>query len=375
MAVIWLVFLLYPINIVLGLADRSDRTLGLIGIGLFILAYVGGFHPAVGLRRVRRSRALTWNRPLFGVLIALTACLWVLSPDASSGFLPFLAAYAIYNVSAVGRALAVAAVLLFSFALAAGMLGGSVTPVPPAVTIMVATACTISRILTEVSIRHEQRRLSAARAQQRLDVARDVHDLLGHSLTVVHLKAQLAERLVELDPTRAREEIAQIRELSAEAITQVRATVADLRGAPPGDLAAQVEASSRALYSGGVHVEVQGSAADVPLPQRPMAQWILREATTNILRHADAQHAWIMLGPRQLRIGDDGRGLPPESAGDGRFTSVGMAQSTARAGLPDGGSGLAGMRERAAVAGAACRIGSRDAGDAGKRGTSVEVTW
>jgi len=186
--------------------------------------------------------------------------------------------------------------------------------------------------------------LELATSEGREAVARDVHDLIGHSLTVVKLKAQLARRLIDTEPERAKAELAAIESLTAEAIAGVRATVAGARAA---SLTEQLSASADALRSAGVTPVVDGDPGALSPAQGLTASWILREATTNILRHAEASTATVSVRPGMLAVQDDGRG-----AGDQE------------------GNGVRGMRERAAAAGARFELVRPVTG-----GTRVEVTW
>jgi two-component system sensor histidine kinase DesK len=190
----------------------------------------------------------------------------------------------------------------------------------------------------------DELRVELATSEERESVARDVHDLLGHSLTVVKLKAELAARLVDRDPDRARAELAEIVRLTGEAISGVRGTVTGLRA---DGLAAQVQASRAALDSAGISAEVAGDAGAISPAQSLPASWILREATTNILRHAHAKHVRIGIEPGTVIVEDDGVGIRAKA-----------------------GNGLRGMAERAAAADAVLRVERSSAG-----GTRVSVTW
>ncbi|MCL3795505.1 MULTISPECIES: histidine kinase, partial [unclassified Actinomyces] len=184
--------------------------------------------------------------------------------------------------------------------------------------------------LGRLSVENEERRAAVAReraaaareraaAQTRDEISRDIHDLLGHSLTVLTLKAEVARRLLDADPERAAREMDEIIVLSRASLADVRSTVTRLR-AP--DLAGQVEATRTALRAAEVSLLLTGSAEDVPERQRPLLSWALREATTNVVRHAGASRVEVEIAPGLLRVADDGVGLPL-AGGGGAPTRVG----------------------------------------------------
>ncbi|MEH0111313.1 histidine kinase [Tersicoccus sp. MR15.9] len=203
---------------------------------------------------------------------------------------------------------------------------------------------------------------SAALEGERLRVARDVHDILGHSLTVITVKAQLAGRLIELDPARAATEIAELEALSRAALADVRATVTGFRSVT---VVSELAASASALHAAGIVAELPTAADDVAEPARELFGWALREAVTNIVRHSRAQRCRVVLQPRRIRIEDDGVG--PRDAGHG------TAGSAASAGAGElarpAGNGLRGLAERADAVGATLTLGRSPLG-----GYLVEVS-
>ncbi|MGO3886857.1 MAG: sensor histidine kinase, partial [Mycetocola sp.] len=193
--------------------------------------------------------------------------------------------------------------------------------------------------------------IGKAVAEERETVARDVHDLLGHSLTLIKLKAELAQRLIERDPARAADEMAQISAVASESLAGVRATVNGLRVS----LDTQLAQSRHALSAVGVRLRVDGDPAALSLAQNVPVAWILRECTTNTIRHAQARTATVTLSPGLFRFEDDGRGR--------------QDLSDPTSGSRDG-NGFAGMRERAAAAGGSLSIDESTLG-----GVRVEARW
>ncbi|WP_210503125.1 sensor histidine kinase [Nocardioides xinjiangensis] len=187
---------------------------------------------------------------------------------------------------------------------------------------------------------HEARR-SYAVVAERERVARDVHDVLGHSLTALSVKAELAARLVDLDPERAKAELESIQATARQALAEVRATVGGLRA---GNLEAELAAAPRVLADAGISTTVVGGIADTDPRHRTLLAWVLRESVTNVVRHARAHTVVIELGPHGITVTDDGTGCSGAE-----------------------GNGLRGMRERVAGVGGTLHVG------AAGPGTRVEV--
>jgi two-component system, NarL family, sensor histidine kinase DesK len=155
---------------------------------------------------------------------------------------------------------------------------------------------------------------SLAAAEERARLARDLHDVLGHSLTVVAVKSELAGRLVERDPARAIAEIGDIEALARTALVDLRAAVSSYREM---NLDAELSAARTALDAADIraHLPIDSSAADEDL--RPLFGWVLREGVTNVIRHSRATECWVELRPRSLSVRDDGLGVPASRKGNG----------------------------------------------------------
>lgn len=169
-----------------------------------------------------------------------------------------------------------------------------------------------------------------ATVNERERIARDLHDILGHTLTSVVVRAQLVQRLTATDPDRAGQEAVAIETAARDALSQVRGTVQGWRQASLDD---EVAVARTSLAAAGVDLIVD-RAPDLQLAPSVEAALALalREAVTNVVRHAQARRCTVTIGRDggevALRIADDGRG----------------------GGQPDGG-GLTGMRERIAALG------------------------
>ncbi|MDN5668359.1 MAG: histidine kinase [Renibacterium salmoninarum] len=187
------------------------------------------------------------------------------------------------------------------------------------------------RVLRET----QQRLAEVAVKEERSRVARDMHDILGHSLTVIAVKAELAGRLLEVSPERAAAEIHDVEELARGALVDVRATVRGYRGV---NVLTELANARSALTAAGMDAELPGAADEVPAKYRELFGWVLREGVTNIVRHSQAGKVLVTMGAGFIQIDDDGAG--PSAPG-----------------LPETGNGLAGLRERVAAQNAALTIG------------------
>ncbi|WAC62016.1 sensor histidine kinase [Pseudoxanthomonas sp. SL93] len=198
----------------------------------------------------------------------------------------------------------------------------------------------------ELKLSHDEvRRLAALAERER--IGRDLHDLLGHTLSLVALKSDLAGRLIERDPQAARNEIIEVSRVARDALAQVRRAVTGIRAA---GLAAELASAKLLLESDGVTLRYEAREVVVPPDLETVLALALREAVTNIQRHARATLAEVILASTadhvQLRIRDNG---------------VGSAT------VP--GNGLTGMRERVESRGGRLRIDSTL-----RQGTCVEIT-
>jgi two-component system, NarL family, sensor histidine kinase DesK len=174
--------------------------------------------------------------------------------------------------------------------------------------------------------------------QERARFARDLHDLLGHSLTVITVKAELAGKLMTRDPGKAADEVADIERLAREALADVRATVAGYREVT---LAAEVSSARSTLEAAGILAELPGALDDVPGERRELFGWVVREGVTNVVRHSSAQRVRVAVSRTTVEVVDDGRGCGASGAG---------------------GHGLQGLRERLAEVGGRLEAGPVDAG-------------
>jgi len=163
-----------------------------------------------------------------------------------------------------------------------------------------------------------------ARMAERERIARDLHDVLGHTLSVVILKSELASKLIGHDPERAEQEIREVEQISREALAEVRKAIGGYRA---GGLEDELARAASTLKTAGVQAECESAPLPLSPPQETVLALAVREAVTNVVRHARATRCRLKLeqvaGACLLEIQDDGRG-----------------------GSQVEGNGLRGMRER-----------------------------
>lgn len=348
MAGIWLVFLGYP---VLALFQRGlppvQIALGLVLLTAFCVVYLAGFGWSSSL-----TPALRWS--WVGAMAVL-----VLAQVPLIG--PMIASYSTYFVATL--------VFVFPWRLALVLSPLIVLVSSGTMLVMyrgeewiwyVGASLWLGPAIVSVVAVMDRREKRQVRWERRLDLsvqrehlARDVHDLLGHSLTVINLKAELAAKQLDEDPEAARHELTEISRLSRTALAEVRSTVTRLR---VPDFAGEVQAARRAL-------QTAGTVADLPEPEQAqrlaggnaaLYSWVLRESVTNVVRHAEAGRCRVLLSSEKLQVDDDGAGIP-----EGRAW----------------GNGLSGLAARVREAGGTLRVGpsSGAAGppSEGRRGTRV----
>jgi two-component system sensor histidine kinase DesK len=185
-----------------------------------------------------------------------------------------------------------------------------------------------------------------AKVAERERIARDLHDVLGHTLSVITLKSELAGKLIDRDPQRAGKEIREVEEISRHALSEVRDAI---RGYRSKGLVAELAQAKCTLETAGVAVSCDASTTmKLPAMQESVLTMAVREAVTNVVRHAQARTCSLRLEQRNgtchLDIEDDGRG-----------------------GFQSEGNGLRGMRERVEMLGGTLIRDSRS-------GTKLAIT-
>lgn len=269
--------------------------------------------------------------------------------------------FVIYACAMAAAALPARTAVLASVAMVVAMAGAFLRWLPPpmalAYTLMATVICALvvagvlmtrARQRRDAELRLTQAEIARLAAMaERERIGRDLHDLLGHTLSLVALKSELAGRLIEADPAAARTQIGEVESVARQALAQVREAVVGIRAT---GLEAELAAARLALLSADVRLDQRLAPVSLEPALESALALALREAVTNVLRHAGATRVEVELaseaGELHLRIADDGRG---------------------GAGSP--GNGLAGMRERLASFGGELEVDSPAGG-----GTRLQIT-
>ncbi len=324
-AAVWLVFLIGPARTAWNSLGTVPGWLALAALVVFavsfLLLFIVDAPPGVFTGR---------GAAYFAVLCGCGAVLlWTLGQEGTS-VLPYLVVAAM-EVLPLRAGFAVTVGLAIGNELAGRLLPGwtediSLTMAIAAVGFaMWGVQQMIARNRDLVLAREENARLAVEDERNRF--ARDLHDILGHSLTVITVKAELAGRLFDADPQRARAEVAELERLSRDALADVRQAVSGYR---QPSLSGELARAREALAAADIEADLPNSTDEVPSELRDLFAWTIREGVTNVIRHSGAGHCRVRLSASGVEVTDDGVGAGDAAAGNG----------------------LVGLRERASAAGA-----------------------
>jgi two-component system sensor histidine kinase DesK len=329
-AAVWLVFL---VPVVVDAARRGGvrNWLGIAVLVAFAVAYLVG---VTLMRRFLRTGLPAHQRlgvVMLAALVLLAGCALLLLGSEGLSTAPYLAVTGVMVFRRWGPLWVVllAAVVEALARLTTGWqhLDGIGFSVLGAGFIMWGVIVMMERNLELLRTREAEAELAVE--TERVRFARDLHDILGHSLTVITVKAELAGRLIEVDPQRAQAEVADLERLARDALADVRRTVKGYREITlPGELAR----ARAALATAGITAHVSSSGEAPPSHLRELFAWVVREGVTNVVRHSRATECTVTVEPLSVVVSDNG---------------VGPA-----AGTVTGGHGLRGLRERAEAVGA-----------------------
>jgi two-component system sensor histidine kinase DesK len=390
--VLLLIFLLLPAVALLGSHPLSGNHVFLI---LATLAFVVLVDRTVLVPMPEPGRYERWQWVLLPMVVALGAALFAVG---GMGWLTALAvaSAAVGRITPDGRATVLGLLCCTGIAMAisaASGLGAGNTVIAGAVVALGNLLAHSAERRNALMYRLKETRAELARAavaEERLRISRDLHDLLGHSLSLITLKAELAGRVIGTDPERAAREIAELETVARRSLTEVRQAVTSYR---QPSLAAELVSSRRMLASAGTECRIRAPGAySLPPAVDALLAWTVREGATNIVRHAAAKHAEIVIeltdtaasaclsddgaGPGQASLPGMADGASPGAVAGGAVsdpTAPGAAASAPDGGTdgtgqgpgpaaPVAGSGLAGLAERAA------RLGGTLSAGAGQRG-------
>ncbi|MFC1442522.1 histidine kinase [Streptacidiphilus sp. N1-10] len=328
---LWMIYLAYPVSdLVAGPHQAGARIAGWILLVLFL-----GCYALLVLRRSVSGGAGRWS-PLYGwllgamLVIAMVTCftlgdnwLALYSYTAVSGGLILPQRYAIYGVGVVTGLVVVTGLTLHSDA-------GSLIPITLSAFLGGAAMTGLQRLVRTMQELREARQAVAALAasDERLRMARDLHDLLGHSLSLITLKSELTSRFMDQERyAEARAQVDDIEKVSRQALVDVREAIGGYRRPK---LAVEIAAARTALTAADIQTDTDPAIAD-PHPglgpdEEGALGWALREAVTNVVRHSGALHCTVRLsehmepgGTRSLclEVADDGGGAKKAGHGNG----------------------------------------------------------
>jgi two-component system sensor histidine kinase DesK len=348
--VIWLSFFAYPIQ-ALSRAHPAPLRVAVVlaGAAAFAALYVWNIVGALRSLRTGQSRRSPWPALVTLAAVALALTLgdrrdWVelfifvavsLGPSlpprqALAGVATIVLLTPILG-TVVGATGVMVAQMMFQ------------TAVSGLAVIIVTRTIVLDRELREA--RGEIARLAVS--EERLRFARDLHDLLGHSLSLIALKSELAAKLAAVAPDRAAVEMQDVEAAARTALQEVRDAVAGYR---QPSLSGELESAGEVLAAAGIELSVQGALPGLPVSREAVLAWAVREGVTNVIKHSRARHCTITLrhagSAAELDVVDDGPG----------------------SGSPGAGSGLMGLRERLGRMGGTC-----DAGPAAEGGFRLSV--
>ncbi len=351
----WLLLLGFVAQDVLTAAVTPlPRLIAIASLGAFAVVYGVLVLRYVDAGGVPTLRALVARLLLLAALVALTLALYLISvPRAMPPWIFVFAAIATgVTLPTKPALLAIAALIGFATAVGGSVVGLKVGLIPMVVGMGVVGggAVATNRLVLTVRELHAARREIARLAvnEERLRFARDLHDLLGHSLSLIALKSELAGRLLPTAPERAAAEIGDVERVARDALREVREAVTGYR---QPTLAAELRGAAAMLAAAGITADLDDPPAALPPPLAALFAWAVREGVTNVIRHSGARRCAVRIARADttvaLTVTDDGRGTGDDAAA---------------------GSGLAGLAERVAACG-----GTMEAGAAPQGGYRLRV--
>ncbi len=338
--------------------------LTLTGVGGFVAIYVwatwkNAYELGTSPTPLAHTSRLKWLT--VASLITLSFVLALLGRVSSSWLDTFIFTGAYISGSLPPRKAFPAVIVTVLASLAAGGLIGlsAFEAVQSSIILMVTWVTTISLVRTFVA----GRALTTAREEiaqlavmnERLRIARDLHDLLGHSLSLIALKSELARRLIDVSPERAALEIGDVEQVARTTLQEVREAVGRYR---QPTLSGELRGAQEILAAAGIIYEYQSEPAVIEqLPSAIEADlgWAVREGVTNVIRHSRARHCWVRIKRDSqlvmVEIIDDGRPAASELAASEQNSVIPTRQSAI-------GHGLRGLEERITALGGRFEVGT-----------------
>ncbi|MDV6262150.1 sensor histidine kinase [Rhodococcoides yunnanense] len=332
---IWLIYLIYPLNEILALPSVAARAAGIVAIVSFGVVFTTTFWRFRNGHRRGHPLPTSQAWIALGVMVALTFAMSALIDTTGFGATIYIAVLAMMTLP-VRQAWTLVAAMVVAIEVAPRVIPSWAPDNFFAFQLLISAAAAWG--ITQVFQRNHE--LAVARQQladlaivaERERMSRDVHDILGHSLTVITVKSELAGRLIEIDPARAAVEIAELETLARQALADVRSTVGGMRQI---DIGTELASARTALTAAAIESDLPDDGDVVPLRHRELFGWVMREAVTNVVRHSGARRCRVTLTASSIAIVDDGVGPAEENCG---------------------GNGLRGLGERVSAAGGSLTI-------------------
>ena len=338
---VWLFYLAQPLQKIAERQDGLSQVLGFLTVILFAASYLGFFGI---LRRMARKHLLAVWQQVGYLVLMLTLCLLMIPTAGQTALtgLVYIASVAMMVLD-LRAAVAFVAILLAGAEISMRVVPGWTDDGSYGFAIFLGALAVfglrraIQRSIELNAARKDFAELAVQEERNRF--ARDLHDILGHSLTVITVKAELAGKLIEANPTRAAAEVADVESLARAALADVRAAVAGYREL---SLAGELVSARAALQAAEVKADLPTTVDEVPEENRELFAWVVREGVTNVVRHSGAKRCTIRITATQIEVLDDGKGPTPGGGASGH--------------------GLVGLRERADQAGASVQVGQAPGG-------------
>jgi two-component system sensor histidine kinase DesK len=350
----WLACLFFPlVSLVRGPGSPWHLVLGLVALGWYATSYTWLMWPHP-VHWAAQARIRSWRALLLWMILVVLALVFSLVYGSAWLWL-FIGVAAIAGVLLPMRTAfaAVAILMFFPVFIVVGTTGGigGIMQVdwrwPIALLLLVRglglDMIGMARMGSAIRELHTARRELARLAviEERLRLSRDLHDLLGQTLSVITLKSELARGLVAEEPARCAQELAEIEQVSRQMLREVRKTVAGYR---QPTLANELDGARQLLEAAGIAYDIEQLTEELPPALDAVLAWTVREGITNVIRHSRARHCLLRLTEEQGWIG-------AEVLNDEERTEDSLEK---RAGQ---GSGLPGLRERVSVLGGTVEAG------------------
>lgn len=366
------IFLLYLIFPVLSVQNQSEtfRITGYVLVAVFILIYRQLYWSKMGK---------TYNVLLLAMMLIIAAFGWIgglynlYLVFFPVNFIGWIEHRKTFNRFVLLCAVLVGTIILINLE---GLTVTDLISLFPIVVILLLIPFGLRSLNRQMELRHQ---LDAANEQigelmkrdERMRIARDLHDTLGHTLSLITLKSQLVERLVLKNPERAQHEAKEIQETSRAALRQVRELVSEMRAIKVSE---ELVEACEMLRAAEIVMHTQGEPAlpGVSDLTQSILSLCLKEAVTNVVKHSRARECTVTVRQNEseveLKVEDDGVG--PYGKKTGEQTEKADRKPGRGNGLDDigGGNGLRGMRERLALIEGTLELSPRQG-----RGTSLSV--